>query len=135
MNFDFTLVGYILLVSLLLLAYGLIKKLFIDYRETVLNIKPETKTDVLPKNFSHSPDFSSVTKDGKTFYLSQSQRIFIEELYNACKNGSPGVGKDYLMERVGVSDNTRPQDLFKGDKDTWESLVRSPRQGIFELNI
>lgn len=86
-------------------------------------------------DFRFNPDFSSVNLGGKAIILNASQATFIETLWMAFKNGTPAVGKAHVMELVGLSDNTRPQDIFKNNKEAWKALVKVERNGFYSLNL
>ena len=91
----------------------------------------------LGTGFSHSPDYRSVTKNGKNYSLSTNQAAIVECLHETFKNGNPEVSQDYIFERIGSSaNNPRMRDTFKSNLEAKEDLIATGEtKGAFRLKI
>lgn len=87
------------------------------------------------RGFKHSPDFRTVRKDGKKFELTSKQAQVIQMLWEAYKDGLPGLGKDRILEDV--SGGSRLRDIFKSNPKAFKALIKQGerRRGICRLNI
>ena len=85
-------------------------------------------------DFRHSPDFRSVTLKGNYYTLTSLEAQVVQILYEQYLNGTPDVGKDYILEELGAkSKNMR--DVFQSCKG-WQNLIKKgERKGTYRLNI
>jgi hypothetical protein len=129
--------SWITRLQLMVYALGIGEKPFFLFPE-------ERKTYDVPRNisartkgeeFTHSPDFRSINKDGKPFLLTSKQAQVIQMLYDAHKEGLPGLGKDRILEDV--SGGSRLRDIFKSNPEAFKVLIKisEKRRGIYRLNI
>jgi len=90
-----------------------------------------------PMNFSHSPDYRSVTKNGKNYSLTTNQAAIIQLLHEAFKNGNPEISQELVFDRIGSDAyNPRIRDTFKSNPEaSKELIVPGKRKGLIRLNI
>jgi hypothetical protein len=101
---------------------------------TPTNSDPQSNA---PKSeeFTHSEDYRSVTVRGQNFTLTSRQAQVIQILDENRRNGTPEVGKDYLLEKL-ETPNSRLRDSFKSNLPAWKILVKvGTKKGTFRLNV
>lgn len=86
--------------------------------------------------FFYSPDFHCVLINDFEFTLTSTQSQVIQILCEAYRNGTPDVGKDYIMEEIGSLCDRRLRDVFCRDQEAFKCLIRpGKRRGTYRLNI
>lgn len=94
-------------------------------------IATSPKTD----EFTHSPDYRSVTLRGQRFSLTSRQAQMIEVLHDAYKNGNPEVSQQFVLEELETA-NSRWQDTFKSNPAARKALVAVGKtRGNLRLNV
>lgn len=90
----------------------------------------------LNDTFFYSQDYHSILANGHEFGLTSTQSHVIEILCEAYRNGTPDVGKDYIMEEIGSLCDRRLRDVFSRDREAFKCLIRpGTRRGTYRLNI
>jgi len=90
----------------------------------------------LNDTFFHSQDYHSILINGREFGLTPTQSHVVEILCEAYRNGTPDVGKDYIMEEIGSLCDRRLRDVFSRDREAFKCLIRpGKRRGTYRLNI
>jgi len=74
--------------------------------------------------FFYSPDFHCVLMNDREFTLTSTQSQVIQILCEAYRNGTPDVGKDYIMEEIGSLCDRRLRDVFCRDQEAFKCLIR-----------
>lgn len=89
----------------------------------------------LNDTFFYSQDYHCVSVDDREFTLTSAQSQVIEIMCEAYRNGTPDVGKDYILEEIGSSCE-RLRDVFSRDLEAFKCLIRpGTRRGTYRLNI
>jgi hypothetical protein len=86
----------------------------------------QTNREAPQKTFTHSSDYRSIYKDGRTFFLTEKQAQVIKLLWEAQENKTPELAQDSIMVLVSPNTTTRLIDLFKDDdagKAAWNALI------------
>jgi hypothetical protein len=87
------------------------------------------------RGFIHSPDYRSVNVAGKVHSLTPRQAHVIQILHKALVDGTPEVGKEYILEEIGTP-ASRLKDSFKSNLSAWKALVRlGKKRGLYRLNF
>lgn len=98
----------------------------------------EPATDSQPRfDFRHSGDYSSVTRNGRSFPLVTRQAAVVKRLHQAYKRELFDVSWRELKEIARRADGSAPEkmgDVFKG-VDGWRSLITFERKGFWRLNF
>jgi hypothetical protein len=85
--------------------------------------------------FTHSPDYYSVTHRGKQHSLTTHQAQMIQILDEARQNGTPDVSVAWILEQLGTP-ASRWQDTFKRNPDARKALItEGKRRGTLRLNF
>ncbi|MDE2104066.1 MAG: hypothetical protein KGL39_42910 [Patescibacteria group bacterium] len=79
----------------------------------------------------HSADFASVDWFGTHFDFTPLQGRVIRQLWDAWESDTPGLRGETLVTGAG-SPNTEMHRVFEGHP-AWNSLITSPRKGIYRL--
>jgi len=86
--------------------------------------------------FFYSQDFHCVLVNDREFTLTSTQSQVIQILCEAYRNGTPDVGKDYIMEEIGSLCDRRLRDVFCRDQEAFKCLIRpGKKRGTYRLNI
>lgn len=94
-----------------------------------------TTYDVSQDEFTHGPDFRSVTIRKKPFTLNDTEAKIIRTLWEARENGTPDVGLAILLSQVGATSYaSRLRDVFK-NRPAYKELVTWKTRGTFRLNL
>jgi hypothetical protein len=84
--------------------------------------------------FRHSPDYRSVHFNGTLYTLTSLQAQVVQLLHEQYLNGTPELGKDYILEELGSTSN-RLRDVFQCCKNWKEIIVPGKRKGTYRINI
>jgi len=88
------------------------------------------------KHFFPEQDYKDVRWDGNIFSFSPKQAKIVEFLHDAWKEGNPEMGQARIIEKLGVSSNTRVIHYFKGPHLAWDTLIiKGERKGTRRLDI
>src|SRR5207249_3433751 len=84
--------------------------------------------------FRHSPDFRSVSWGDIDFKFTAKQAAIVQVLHGAWANGTPDVGGETLLDKVG-SETKQLRDLFK-DRPAWGTMiVPGKTKGSFRIAL
>ncbi|HEV3483011.1 MAG TPA: hypothetical protein VGR97_11875 [Candidatus Acidoferrales bacterium] len=84
--------------------------------------------DAAASQFTHSPDYRSVTIRSETFSLTSQQAHMIQILHEAYKWGTPDLGNDYILVQLAGDnrgENSRWQDTWKSNPKAKKALIKS----------
>lgn len=84
--------------------------------------------------FLHAPDYRSIVYNGKVYTLTSLAAQAVQLLHELHKNGTPEVGKDYILEELGSS-SKRLRDIFQCCPEWREFIVPGERRGNYRLNL
>jgi len=87
-----------------------------------------------PRDFQHSDDYRSVVFEGERHTLTSQQAQIVEMLHNAHSSGTPDLGKDYILEKLGTP-ASRLRDTFKRSKLWGTLIVVGAKRGTCRLNL
>jgi hypothetical protein len=86
-----------------------------------------------PGERSHSPDYRSVSWDGRTYRLTAMQAAVVRMLWEAWEAGTPDVGQHTLLEAAD-SCADRLRDVFRHCQAWGTLVVPGGSKGTFRLN-
>ena len=98
--------------------------------------KNKTKTD-----FTHSEDYTSVTKNGKTYSLTPSQRLIMQYLHEAYISGNKFLSKTHLLRKLDqdrdiITSNNKLIKIFQKNENAYQDLIiKGNKKGTYALNI
>ena len=98
-------------------------------------VRPETHKQT-SEEFTHSPDYRSLTHRGKNYSLTAQQAHVIQILHDAYRSGNRELSGDYIMEEIGTR-NSELRDTFrKSNPAAWKALIqRGAKRGTYRLNL
>jgi len=103
-------------------------------RTNAESAKPKSPAASKATVFAPSDDYRSATFRGKSYSFTSRQAQVVEMLHEAYLNGTPELGKDHILEKLG-SPNSRLRDTFK-KHPAWNSLIVSgEKRGAYRLNL
>jgi hypothetical protein len=89
-----------------------------------------------PADPDHSEDFHFVRWYGQEHTFTHQQAAVVKLLWQAWENGTPDLGKEYLLE-TSESSTDRLRNIFKekgGMHPAWDAMIVESRQGVFRLS-
>ena len=102
------------------------------FLESVWTESPVTPT----RPFVHSPDYRSVTLDGRAYALPPRAAETVKLLHQRWRTGIPDVTIQEIRERFHYSENTRMRDIFgKRHEKAMNALLSVSGQGSYRLNV
>lgn len=100
-----------------------------------VNIASKDSASPAQREFTHSPDYRSVTLRGEMHKLTSQQAQMIEILHRAHKDGNSDVSIAHILERLERA-SSRWHDTFKSNPNAKKALVKSgARRGTLRLNL
>ena len=85
-------------------------------------------------DFNPSPDYRSVNYKGKLYSFTGRAAEVIQILHQQYLLGSPELGKDYILEKIGcTSKNMR--DVFQRCPGWKKIIIRGETRGTYLLNL
>lgn len=89
----------------------------------------------LADQFTHSPDYRTVSVRGETFSLTSRQAQVMEILHKAYEGGNPDVAIHHILEALETK-ASRWQDTFKSNPRAKKALlVGGARKGTLRLKL
>jgi hypothetical protein len=88
-------------------------------------VKPQPDT-------AHSEDFHSVRWYGEKYVFTHTQAALVTLLWRAWENGTPDLGKDYLLTQADCEGN-RLRDVFR-NHPAWEVMIVETGRGVYRLS-
>jgi hypothetical protein len=79
----------------------------------------------------HSPDFRSVHWFGTDYTFTANQAACVKTLWQAWKNGTPGVGKETLLSDADAR-TERVDHIFR-DNPAWKTMICASAKGVYRL--
>ena len=85
--------------------------------------------------FTHSPDFRSVSLAGQQFLLTGSQAKVIKVLYRGWESGNPDLSHEEVMKQAELLNTSRLRDIFRSSRKEREALIVRRRKGTLRLDL
>lgn len=98
----------------------------------------------LPSGFRHSVDFKSAYWAGERFTFTPRQAQAVQMLYDAWHNGTPELGQDAILEKLGsmgrnkIGGGTLPRQLrdhFRRSPAWKKLIIQGERRGTYRLAL
>ena len=86
------------------------------------------------QEFKHSPDYCSVIFKGRHYTFTSHAAQAVHLLHEQYLNGTPEVGKDYILEELGTP-SKRLRDIFQCCPCWKELIVPGEKKGTYRLNL
>jgi hypothetical protein len=82
----------------------------------------------------HSPDFSSIWLFGKYYEFTPLQAAIVAILWDAWRQGTPGVSQPHLLRKSGAPVTGRLADIFRSST-AWGEAILCSRRNVYRLEV